>query len=64
MFFLINGKRLKRALARWLGETGLIRDWFGENQVGGISGRSIIDMALKMLADLEIKQEDMNRYKA
>jgi hypothetical protein len=61
---LINGKGLKRALARWLGETGLARGWFGENQAGGIPGRSTTDVALRILADLEMKQEGVNRHKA
>jgi len=52
---LTTGKGLKRALAKWLRETGLIKGWFRENQAGGIPGRSITDVALRIIADLEIK---------
>lgn len=61
---LISGKGLKRALAKWLGETSLIRGQFRESQAGGILGRSTIDMALRILANLEMKQEGKNSYKA
>jgi len=51
----VTGKGLERALAKWLGETGLKRGWFRENQAGGILGRSTTDIALRILANLEIK---------
>lgn len=59
-----TGKGLERALAKWLGETGLTKGWFGENQAGGIPGRSTTDVALRMMADLEMKQEGKNSHKA
>jgi len=59
----VVSKGVERAVAGWLGTTGLVEGWFGQGQAGGIPGRSTTDIVLRMLAEVE-KDEDVDSWKA